>query len=74
MAFNSDDQQNKKFKEMLRFRFTQKMNIHLNLGVFFDRQGKVIFNTQIGNFYLNIPKSKGDSINETRFYGWEKSG
>ncbi|WP_323741065.1 hypothetical protein [Listeria welshimeri] len=64
MAYNSDNQENEHFKSMLRFRFTKEFNIHLNLGVYFDKHGKVIFNTQLANFYLNIPKNKGVSMNE----------
>ncbi|MEG0283243.1 MAG: hypothetical protein RR543_00345 [Erysipelotrichales bacterium] len=74
MVLNSDEQQNEQFKKSLRFRFTEKMNIHLNLGVYFNRDGKVIFNTQLSNFYLNIPKSKKNSMNEHAFIVGEVLG
>ncbi|MCQ9209400.1 hypothetical protein [Granulicatella seriolae] len=64
MSYHSDDQQNELFKNELRFSFTKKLNIHFNLGVYFDKQGKVIFNTQLAHFYLNISKNKGKSIKE----------
>lgn len=57
MAVESDDQQNEIFQSKLRFSFTKKLNIHLNLGVYFNEQGKVVFDTQLASFYLNIPKS-----------------
>lgn len=37
MAYNSDNQENEYFKSLLRFRFTKKLNTHLNLGVYFDK-------------------------------------
>ena len=74
MAYNSDNEQNELFKNMLRFSFTKKFNIHLNLGVYFNKQGKVIFNTQLANFYINIPKRMGKSINEHYFLVGQKLG
>lgn len=61
MVYESDNQQNEVFKNMLRFSITKALNIHLNLGVYFNEQGRVVFNTQQANFYLNIPRSKEDS-------------
>ena len=42
MAFNSDYQQNQRFKNMLRFSFLKYFNIHYNLGVYFVETGKII--------------------------------
>jgi len=64
MAFDSDAHQNELFRDKLRFSFTKKLNIHLNLGVYFNEQGRVVFNTQLANFYLNIPKRKKKSSGE----------
>lgn len=64
VVFESDNQQNEVFKNILRFPITKSLNIHLNLGVYFNEQGKVVFNTQLANFYLNIPKNKADSTEE----------
>ncbi|HAC1263244.1 TPA_asm: hypothetical protein GI701_13180, partial [Listeria monocytogenes] len=74
MAYNSDNQENEYFKSLLRFRFTKKLNTHLNLGVYFDKYGKVIFNTQLANFYLNIPKNKSVSMNEHTFIVGKRLG
>lgn len=61
MAFNSDYQQNQRFKNMLRFSFLKYFNIHYNLGVYFVETGKIIFNTQLANFYLNIPENQEET-------------
>ncbi|EOC7046357.1 hypothetical protein ACY2FS_000646 [Listeria monocytogenes] len=74
MAYNSDSQENEHFKSMLRFRFTKEFNTHLNLGVYFDKYSKVIFNTQLANFHLNIPKNKGVSLNEHAFMVGKRLG
>lgn len=74
MAYNSDNQENEYFKSLLRFRFTKKLNTHLNLGVYFDKYGKVIFNTQLANFYLNIPKNKSVSMNKHTFIVGKRLG
>lgn len=54
----SDRQQNQVFKNMLRFTFMRSMNIHYNLGVYFDTEGHIIGDTQIANYFLNIPDVK----------------
>lgn len=64
MVFESDDQQNQVFQNELRFSFTKALNIHYNLGVYFDQHEHIIFNTQLANFYLNIPKNNGQSGNK----------
>lgn len=74
MAFESDNQQNEIFKNKLRFPFTQNLNIHLNLGIYFNEDGKIVFNTQLANFYLNIPKDMGKSPGEHAKIIGEKLG
>lgn len=64
MAAESDDQQNEIFQSKLHFPLAKRLNIHLNLGVYFNEQGKVVFDTQLANFYLNIPKSNEASSGE----------
>ncbi len=54
-TLNSDEQQNNVFKNMLRFNFMQDWNIHYNLGVYIDRGGHIIGDTQFLNYFLNIP-------------------
>lgn len=58
MTAKSDNQQDEEFKNRLRFRILEKLNLHLNLGVYFTESGRVIFNTQLSNFHLNIPHGK----------------
>lgn len=58
MTTKSDYQQDEEFKSRLRFKILRKFNFHLNLGVYFTEFGRVIFNTQLSNFYLNIPNGK----------------
>ena len=54
MASESDAQQNEVFQSMLRFPFMKAVNMHLNLGIYFNEQGHIVFNTQLANFYLKI--------------------
>lgn len=58
MTMKSDYQQDEEFKSRLKFKILGKFNFHLNLGVYFTEFGRVIFNTQLSNFYLNIPNGK----------------
>ncbi len=74
MASESDDQQNEIFQSKLSFSFLKSLNIHLNLGVYFDQQGHVVFNTQLANFYLNIPKTKENSTQNHAMVVGEKLG
>ena len=74
MVSESDDQQNDVFKNRLRFSITKELNIHLNLGVYFNEQGRVVFNTQLANFYLNIPRNKEDSTGRHARVVGEKLG
>lgn len=74
MAFESDNQQNEIFRDKIRFSFIKNLNIHFNLGVYFNENGKVIFDTQLANFYLNIPKGKGKTPGEHAKIVGEKLG
>lgn len=56
ITLESDFQQDNTFRNMLRFQIMKKYNFHLNLGVSFLVDGKIIFNTQLANYFLNIPK------------------
>lgn len=56
----SDEEQDDYFKSLLRFDFVRQMNIHYNLGIYFDNDGHVIGNTQLINFHLK-PVTMGDS-------------
>lgn len=49
---SSDNEQDEYFKGLLAFDSLKTMNIHYNLGVYFDEQGHVLGNTQLVNFYL----------------------
>ena len=55
----SDEEQDEHFKSLLRFDFTKQMNIHYNLGIYFDNYGHVIGDTQLIGFHLR-PVSIGD--------------
>lgn len=41
------------FRDLLRFDFTKPMNVHYNLGIYFDENGNIIGDTQLINYYLN---------------------
>ena len=43
----SDEKQNDEFREKLRFEFTKSLNIHYNLGIYFDNRNHIIGNTQL---------------------------
>lgn len=43
----TDEQQNKDFRELLRFGFMKDWNIHFNLGLYFDKEGHIVGNTQL---------------------------
>lgn len=74
MAFESDNQQNEIFRNKLLFSFIKNLNIHFNLGVYFNENGKVVFDTQLANFYLNIPKDMGKTQKEHARIVGEKLG
>lgn len=54
-TLDSDEQQNNIFKSKLKFQTMQDWNIHYNLGIFLDESGYIIGDTQIFNYYLNLP-------------------
>ena len=56
-----DEQQDEEFRKMLRFAFMRRLNLHYNLGVYFDNARHVIGNTQLVENYL---KMHGLSENE----------
>ena len=74
MVSKMDNQQNEVFKNKLRFPLTKILNIHLNLGVSFNEQARVVFNTQLANFYLNIIQNNEDSDGEHARVVGEKLG
>ncbi|OAA86793.1 hypothetical protein [Clostridium ljungdahlii] len=47
---NCDYLQDYIFKRKLRFRFMQDWNIHYNLGIFIDRKGNIVGNSQYGYY------------------------
>lgn len=61
-TLDADKRQNQIFKDMLRFPFMKKWNIHYNLGVYFDAYGHIIGDTQLSDFFLNISPSNGKSM------------
>lgn len=40
-----DDEQDRDYKEKLRFEFLKKMNIHLNLGIYWTYDRHIVGNT-----------------------------
>lgn len=64
MAVESDNQQNEVFRNKLNIPLAKELNIHLNLGVYFNKQGRIVFNTQLANYYLSIPENKEQSSEE----------
>ena len=55
IALDIDNQQDKYFRSKLRFKITQKLNIHYNLGIYVNSGGQIIGNTQMLNYYLMLP-------------------
>lgn len=49
-----DNLQNETFKQMLRFKFLEKFNIHYNLGISFTENNRIVFNTQLSNHFLEL--------------------
>lgn len=50
----TDDTQNGIFRDQLRFEFTKSLNIHYNLGIYFDQNGNVVGNTQLSAHMLGF--------------------
>lgn len=44
---NVDENQNNHFRQNLRFDFSKELNIHYNLGIYFDEGGNIVGNTQL---------------------------
>lgn len=63
----TDDKQDEYFKDLLRFDFTKDMNIHYNLGIYFNGDHHVIGNTQLINFYLNSASLDGMNEKQNAF-------
>lgn len=53
-----DSIQDEVFKKNLKYTYTQELNIHYNLGIFFNSDGKVICNTQFIYFMFQNNKYK----------------
>ena len=51
MLLNIDYLQDQIFKKKLKFNFTKNRNIHYNLGIYADKEKRVVGNTQY-NYYL----------------------
>lgn len=51
----ADSQQDKEFKERLRFKWLQPWNLHYNLGVYCNNEGHIVGNTQFVSFLLQNP-------------------
>lgn len=51
---DSDEKQNEESRDMLRFEFTKSLNIHYNLGIYFDTYKHVVGNTQLLADMLNL--------------------
>jgi len=51
----ADSQQDKEFKEKLRVKWLQPWNIHYNLGVYCNTEGRIVGNTQFVSFLLQNP-------------------
>lgn len=51
----ADSQQDRKFKEKLRFKWMQSWNLHYNLGVYCNTEGHIVGNTQFVSFLLQNP-------------------
>lgn len=62
-----DSQQDQFFKDLLTFDFTKELNIHYNLGVYFDDKDNVVGDTQLLNLYLNSAFKDGKIQNDTAY-------
>lgn len=51
-----DEKQDTEFRSKLRFSIMKKWNIHYNLGVYFDKDGHIVGNTQNINYFFDIPE------------------
>ena len=62
-----DFQQDQHFKDLLTFDFTKELNIHYNLGVYFDNNGNVVGDTQLLNLYLYSAFKDGKIQKDTTY-------
>ena len=62
-----DFQQDQYFKDLLTFDFTKELNIHYNLGVYFDDSGNVVGDTQLLSLYFNSAFKEGMIQKDTAF-------
>ncbi len=62
-----DSKQDDYFRRALKYSFTRKMNIHYNIGVYFDCDGHVIGDTQLINYYLDVVQNEAKVV-EKRAY------
>lgn len=56
MILNCDYLQDYIFKHKLRFKFMYDWNIHYNLGIFVDKYGNIVGNSQYGNYIFQDDK------------------
>lgn len=70
----SDSQQDEMFRDLLRFDFTKPMNVHYNLGIYFDENGNIIGDTQLISYYLNSVDIAADTLGLKAFEISKKLG
>lgn len=58
ISAKSDENQDDMFREMLRFSFLKRFNIHDNLGIYYNKENKIVGNTQYANFYIEMSERK----------------
>ena len=51
---HTDETQNKEFQDKLRFSFMKRLNIHYNLGIYFDNDRHPVGNTQLVEYLLKM--------------------
>ena len=61
----ADSQQDRKFKEKLRFKWMESWNLHYNLGIYCNAEGHIIGNTQFVSFLLQNPSFTIEENNES---------
>lgn len=67
LIIDLDQKQDIVFKNMLRFDFMKKWNIHYNLGVYFDNEGHIVGDTQYLSYFLNLPHMHNSEQSERAF-------
>ena len=56
MCLTLDKEQNEEFQEPVRFEFIKSFNLHYNLGIYFDKEKRIIGNTHLVSNYLKCYK------------------